>query len=181
MGILDKVKVQAGQLAEKAQHGVAQGQAKIDALQARRALDALLRDLGMATYRADRHGGPRSDVDRLLGDVESHAREHGLLGVLSGEDPDQDEDGAVGDTMAWRACRSTWLAQQSRCASAPPTWSQARRAGAGRWAGADAARCVGRSQRRRPAGVAWLGGIRHGSSVGSAPGRRWRTAGRVLR
>ena len=100
MGILDKVKVQAGQLAEKAQHGVAQGQAKIDALQARRALDALLRDLGMATYRVERHGGSRSDVDRLLGNVESHAREHGLLGVLSGEDPDPDEDTAADEDMS---------------------------------------------------------------------------------
>ncbi len=97
MGILDKVKVQAGQLAEKAQQGVAQGQAKIDAMQARRALDSLLRDLGLATYRADRHGGPRDEVDRLLGKVEAHAREHGLLGVLSGDGQDAPAGGTDGD------------------------------------------------------------------------------------
>ena len=97
MGILDKVKVQAGQLADKAEQGMAQGRAKIDAMQARRALDALLRDLGLATYRADRHGGSRDAVDSLLGQVEAYAREHGLLGVLTGEDPEAGSVGSDGD------------------------------------------------------------------------------------
>ena len=72
MGLMDKVKEQANVLAEKGKQGVAQGQAKIDALQAKKQLDALLRDLGEATYAAERKGASRAEVDRLLAAIDEH-------------------------------------------------------------------------------------------------------------
>ena len=55
MGIMDKLKAQATELAEKAQAGVTQGQAKVSELQAKRRADALLRDL-------DRHAAEHGPV-----------------------------------------------------------------------------------------------------------------------
>jgi hypothetical protein len=63
---MDKVKSQATQIAEKGKQGVVQGQAKLDAMQAKKQLDGLFRDLGAATYAMERKGGPRDEVDRLL-------------------------------------------------------------------------------------------------------------------
>jgi hypothetical protein len=48
MGFMDKVKAQAEQAVAKAQQGVAQGQTKLDDLQAKRAGDALIAALGTA-------------------------------------------------------------------------------------------------------------------------------------
>ncbi len=52
MGLLDKMKAQAGQVADKAQQAGKAGQAKLEALQARRRADGLLADLGRITYQA---------------------------------------------------------------------------------------------------------------------------------
>ena len=72
MGLMDKVKEQANVLAEKGKQGVAQGQAKIDALQAKKQLDTLFHDLGEATYAAERKGAGRSEVERLLAAIDEH-------------------------------------------------------------------------------------------------------------
>lgn len=77
MGLLDKVKVQAGQIAEKAQQGVAQGKDKIEELQAQRKGEALLRELGTTYYAQVRHGGPQRDVDAALAAMDAHVAEHG--------------------------------------------------------------------------------------------------------
>ena len=79
MGLLDKVKAQAEQVAAKAQQGVTQGQAKLDAMQAKKRADALLRDLGAAYYAQQRSGGPASAVDELVAQVDAHIAEHGSL------------------------------------------------------------------------------------------------------
>ena len=72
MGLMDKVKQQAEQALTKAQQGVAQGQAKLDEVQAKRQADQLLRDLGAAYYAAERSGGPRDDVAKALAAVDEH-------------------------------------------------------------------------------------------------------------
>jgi hypothetical protein len=69
---MDKVKEQANVLAEKGKQGMAQGQAKIDALQAKKQLDTLFHDLGEATYAAERKGEGRAEVERLLAAIDEH-------------------------------------------------------------------------------------------------------------
>jgi hypothetical protein len=77
MGLLDKVKEQAGQIAEKAQQGVAQGKDKLEDIQAHKRGEALLRDLGAAYYAKLRYDGPSSAVDEALKAMDAHVAEHG--------------------------------------------------------------------------------------------------------
>ena len=77
MGLMDKMKEQATQLAEKGKQGMAQGQAKLDTMQAKKQIDALFHDLGAATYAAERKGGPRDEVQRLLTELDAHEAENG--------------------------------------------------------------------------------------------------------
>ena len=77
MGLLDKVKVQAEQLAEKAQQGVAQGKDKLDEIQAHKKGENLLRDLGAAYFAQLRNGGPQSAVDQAVAAMDAHVAEHG--------------------------------------------------------------------------------------------------------
>lgn len=88
MGLMDRVKAQATQLAQKTQEAAAEGKARIDQAQANRRGDALLRNLGAVVY-ADRtgRGGPDSQakVDQLIADISAHERENGLN--LAGDQP----------------------------------------------------------------------------------------------
>ncbi len=79
MGFMDKLKVQADQLAKQAQQGVAQGQAKIGEVQAKRAADALLHDLGAAVYAAQRQGGPHEPIETIMAALDAHAAAHGAI------------------------------------------------------------------------------------------------------
>lgn len=79
MGFMDKLKVQADQLSQKAQQGVAQGQAKIGDLQAKRQADALLRDLGAAVYAAQRHGGPHEPIEQAMTALDAHVAQNGAI------------------------------------------------------------------------------------------------------
>jgi hypothetical protein len=79
MGFLDKVKAQAEQVATKAQQGMAQGQAKLDEMQAKKQADAILRDLGAAYYAEQRSGGSHSAVDVLLAKLDEHTATHGAI------------------------------------------------------------------------------------------------------
>lgn len=72
MGLMDKLKEQAGQVADKAQKGAAQAQAKYEAVQAKRGGDALLRDLGAAYYAEQRQSGPHDDVQKALAALDAH-------------------------------------------------------------------------------------------------------------
>jgi hypothetical protein len=76
---MDKMKEQATQLAEKGKQGVAQGQAKFDAMQAKKELDTLFHDLGEATYAAERQGGSRDEVTRLVAAIDEHKATNGPL------------------------------------------------------------------------------------------------------
>jgi len=81
VGLMDKLKVQAGQVATRAQEGTAQVQAKFDAAQAKRATDTLLRDLGAAYYAEQRQGGPHDAVDKGLVALDTHASQSGPVDV----------------------------------------------------------------------------------------------------
>lgn len=69
MGLLDKVKAQATQVAGKAQEAGRAGQAKLEEAQARRRIDTLFRDLGEAVY-AERTGSGTAGPDAVARLVE---------------------------------------------------------------------------------------------------------------
>ncbi len=81
MGLMDKVKAQATQLAQKSQEAAAQGKARLDQVQANRRGDALLRDLGAVVY-AERTGRGGTDsqakIDKLIETISAHEKENGL-------------------------------------------------------------------------------------------------------
>jgi hypothetical protein len=81
MGFMDKVKAQAEVAVAKAQQGVAQGQAKIEDIQGKRAADALLLTLGHAFYAEQRTGGSKDDVVAALAAVDAHAAANGPIGA----------------------------------------------------------------------------------------------------
>ncbi len=80
MGLLDKMKTQAASATAMAKDAAQKGQAKLDALQAKRAADVLLRNLGAVTY-AQRTGRatPTADDDaqRIVASLQEHEKEHG--------------------------------------------------------------------------------------------------------
>jgi hypothetical protein len=86
MGFMDKVKAQADQAMTKAQHGLAQGQSKIEEMQAKRAADALLRQLGVATYAVHQGAGSQADVDEAIAALDKHVAEHGPIGAPADSD-----------------------------------------------------------------------------------------------
>ena len=81
MGLMDKVRAQANQLAQKTQEAAQEGKARIDQAQASRRGDALLRQLGAAVY-ADRTGrggaDSQSKIDQLISTISAHESENGL-------------------------------------------------------------------------------------------------------
>src|ERR1700733_12087492 len=81
MGLMDKVKAQATQLAQKTQEAAQEGKAKIDQAQANRRGDALLRQLGAVVF-AERTGRGTPDsqakIDQLVSDLSAHESENGL-------------------------------------------------------------------------------------------------------
>ncbi len=80
MGFMDKAREAAQQATAKAQQGLTQGQHKLDEVQASRAADALLRDVGAAFYAEQRSGGSHEAVVVALGAVDAHVAAHGPLG-----------------------------------------------------------------------------------------------------
>lgn len=86
MGLMDKVKAQATQLAQKTQDTAREGKAKLDQAQANRRADVLLRNLGALIY-AERTGRAAADsqqqVDKLVADISAHEAENGIN--LAGE------------------------------------------------------------------------------------------------
>ena len=92
MGLLDKVKEQAGQIAEKAQQGVAQGKDKLDEIQAHKKGEGLLRDLGAAYFAKVRSGGSQAAVDEAVAAMDAHVAEHG--------EPSADKPIDITDTSA---------------------------------------------------------------------------------
>jgi hypothetical protein len=81
MGLMDRVKLQAAQFAQKTQEAAQEGRVKLDQAQARRRADAMFRDLGATVY-AERtgRGGPDSaaKIDRLVQALSRQEAEQGL-------------------------------------------------------------------------------------------------------
>jgi hypothetical protein len=81
MGLMDKVKAQANQLAQQTREAAEQGKAKLDQAQAGRRADAMLRQLGVLVF-AERTGRGTPDsqarTDQLINDISTHERENGL-------------------------------------------------------------------------------------------------------
>jgi hypothetical protein len=81
MGLMDRVKAQATQLAQKTQEAAQEGKSRLDQAQANRRGDAMLRQLGIIVYQ-DRtgRGSPDSQVkiDNLISDLSARERENGL-------------------------------------------------------------------------------------------------------
>jgi hypothetical protein len=81
MGLMDRVRDQAAQLAQKTQEAAQEGRVMLDQAQARRRADAMFRDLGAAVY-ADRtgRGGPdgAAKIDRLVKALSRQEAEQGL-------------------------------------------------------------------------------------------------------
>ncbi len=79
MGLMDKVKAQATQLAQKTQDTARDSKVKFDQAQAKRQGDVMLRNLGAAVY-ADRTGRgtaeTAAEIDRLVTEISSHEAEN---------------------------------------------------------------------------------------------------------
>jgi hypothetical protein len=81
MGLMDRVKAQASQLAQQAMDATQEGKARLDQAQAGRRADAMLRQLGALVF-ADRTGRGTPDtqakVDQLVNDISAHEQANGL-------------------------------------------------------------------------------------------------------
>jgi hypothetical protein len=69
MGLMDRMKEQATQLAQKTQDAAHEGRVKLDQAQAKRRADAMFRELGAAVYaeRTGRGGTDTADkIERLV-------------------------------------------------------------------------------------------------------------------
>jgi hypothetical protein len=81
MGLMDKVRAQANQLAQKTQEAAQEGKARLDQAQANRRGDALLRQLGALVF-AERTGRGTPDsqakIDQLISTISTHEQENGL-------------------------------------------------------------------------------------------------------
>jgi len=81
MGLMDRVKAQANQLAQKTQEAAQEGRARIDQAQAARRGDMLLRQLGALVF-AERTGRGTAEsqtrIDQLIGEISAHETQTGL-------------------------------------------------------------------------------------------------------
>jgi len=81
MGLMDKVKAQATQLAQQAQETAREGRARLDQAQADKRADVLLRNLGALVYakQTDR-GTPQSQeqIAALIAEISAHEAENGI-------------------------------------------------------------------------------------------------------
>jgi hypothetical protein len=81
MGLMDKVRAQANQLAQKTQEAAQEGKARLDQAQANRRGDALLRQLGALVF-AERTGRGTPDsqakIDELINTISTHEQQNGL-------------------------------------------------------------------------------------------------------
>jgi hypothetical protein len=82
MGLMDKVKAQATQLAEKAQEAGKVGQAKLGTLQTKKQADNLLRELGAHHFaKAKGRGDGQTDtkISGVMAQLDAHEAEHGQI------------------------------------------------------------------------------------------------------
>lgn len=85
MGLMDKVKNQAAVAGNAAKEAAQKGQAKLEEAQAKRAADAILRDLGATVY-AEKTGRQTSatpmEQDRLITALKHHEEAHGPISLV---------------------------------------------------------------------------------------------------
>jgi hypothetical protein len=102
MGLMDKVKAQATQLAQKTQETARDSKAKFDQSQAHRRADGLLRDLG-ALYYAERTGRGGADsqtqIDKLVAEISAHEAENGINLTQQADQPGGSAQGAGGPSF----------------------------------------------------------------------------------
>ena len=82
MGFLDKVKEQASVAASAAKEAAQKGQAKVGEVQAKRAADGVLRQLGLAAYLQQAGRAPASvddDIAKYLQSLKDYEAEFGEL------------------------------------------------------------------------------------------------------
>jgi hypothetical protein len=82
VGLMDRVKAQATQVAQKAQEAAQAGQSKIEGVQTKKQADGLLRELGLAVYTQHEHGGGdqgSAEVDRLLSEISHFEARNGPI------------------------------------------------------------------------------------------------------
>jgi hypothetical protein len=81
MGLMDRVRAQATQLAQQAQDAAQGGKARLDQAQAGRRGDVLLRQLGALVF-AERTGRGTADsqakIDQLISEISAHESQNGL-------------------------------------------------------------------------------------------------------
>jgi hypothetical protein len=82
MGLMDKVKAQATQLAEKAQEAGKAGQAKLEQVQARRKADSQLEELGRINFEARTGRAAPGDEARAVELVEQLRRYEAEYGPI---------------------------------------------------------------------------------------------------
>ena len=89
MGLVDRVKAQATQIADKAQQAGQVGQAKVAEIQGKRKADALLAELGGLVY-SERTGRAPTDAEAraatVIAQLQAHEAEHGALQLDSAGD-----------------------------------------------------------------------------------------------
>jgi hypothetical protein len=84
MSFLDKVKEQATAATAAAKDAAAKGQSKLDDLQAKKASDAMLRDLGAVSYASvtsRETATSEADAARLVAALQQYESEHGDLAL----------------------------------------------------------------------------------------------------
>lgn len=84
MGFLDKVKEQAAAATAVAKDAAAKGQTKLDEIQAKKAADAMLRDLGAVSYGSvTGRESPTSEADaaRIVAALQAHEAQNGELAL----------------------------------------------------------------------------------------------------
>jgi hypothetical protein len=85
MGFLDKVKEQATAAAAATKEAAAKGQSKLDDMQAKKAADAMLRDLGALSYgsvTSRESATSEADATRLVAALQAHEAEHGAVSLV---------------------------------------------------------------------------------------------------
>jgi len=115
VGFLDKVKEGAAQASAAAKDAAQKGQAKLDVMQAKKAADAMLRDLGVAIYAEHTGRGTPSteaSAERLVTALQQHEAEHGAIDIAF-------ESPAAADPAAAGAAGVPTVADPATPAAAP--------------------------------------------------------------
>ena len=89
MSLMDKVKAQATQIAQKTQETARESKIKYDQAQAKRHADVMLRNLGAVVYAQHTGrgaGDTQAQIDKLVGDIKTHEAENGIS--LTPESPE---------------------------------------------------------------------------------------------